>query len=192
MRQITVALSVAAIGLVIAGCGGSNESSPAASTTTSTRPPATQAALASFLLTPAEIDGALGVTGTSGKEKTDKLRDDVAKQQWPAGWKFPDDCIFAISSQRWPACANRQFKTPAGQDSPEMVWQVGPVANSNGTLTATLTMTMSDNGGTLTMTGQRALTVGNNVVIDVGVMRKDPPDLRVKVASRIAGKVDKQ
>jgi hypothetical protein len=52
---------------------------------------------------------------------------------------------------------------------------------------------MSTNGNPmLTMTCQRALTVRNNVVIDVGVVRKDPPDLAVKVASQIAGKIDKQ
>jgi hypothetical protein len=247
MRQLTAAVSVAAIGIAVAGCGGSNESSPASSTPTSARPPVAQAALAGFLLTPAEIDAALGVTGTQSKEKTDKLQDDTTKQQWPAGWKFPDECVFAVgpgespvyansgytavsgdddaasappggnepdpevaqllvlfpsakeandfftnSTQRWPACANHQFKTPAGPDSPEMNWQVGPVSNSNGTLTATLTMTASNNGNVMTMTGQRALTVRNNVVIDVGVIRKDPPDLSAKVANQLAGKVDKQ
>jgi hypothetical protein len=246
MRQLTAAVWIAATGIAVAGCGGSNESSPGSSSTTPSRPPIAQAALAGFLLTPAEIDGVLGVTGTQSKEKTDKLQDDTAKQQWPAGWKFPDDCVFAVgpgespvyagsgnnavsgdddvaslppgsnepdpevaqmvvlfpsakeandffntSTQRWPACANRQFKTPAGQDSPEMTWQVGPVSNSNGTLTATLTMTASKGDNALTMTGQRALTVRNNVVIDVGVIRKDPPDLASKVATQIAGKVDK-
>jgi PknH-like protein len=248
MRQLAAAISVAAIGISVAGCGGSNGSTPASSTTTSTRPPVAQPALAGFLLTSAEIDGVLGVTGSKSKEKTDKLQDDNAKQQWPSGWKFPDDCMFAVgpgeapvyagsgytaasgddemaslppnsnepdpevgqvlilfpsandasgffgtSSQRWPACANRQFTTPAGPDSPELAWQVGPVSNSNGTLTTTLTMTMSNNGNpVLTMTCQRALTVRNNVVIDVGVVRKDPPDLAVKVAGQIAGKIDKQ
>ncbi|WP_293345391.1 sensor domain-containing protein [Mycobacterium sp.] len=247
MRQVTAAVCTAAIGFAVAGCGGSNESSTASSSTTPARPPVAQAALSGLLLTPAEIDGVLGVTGTQSKEKTDKLQDDTAKQQWPAGWKFPDDCVFAVgpgespvyansgytavsgdddaaslppganepdpevaqllvlfpsakeanaffttSTQSWPACANRQFKTPAGPDSPEMNWQVGPVSNSNGTLTTTLTMTASNNGNVLTMTGQRALTVRNNIVVDVGVIRKDPPDLGVKVANQIAGKVDKQ
>lgn len=248
MRKLTPAVWITAIAVAVAGCGGSDDSSPASSSTTPPRPPVAQAALPAFLLTPAEIDGVLGVTGTQSKEKTDKLMDDNAKQQWPAGWKFPDDCIFAIgpgetpvyagsgntavsgdddvaslppgsneadpevaqvvvlfpsakeanaffttSSQRWPACANRQFDTPASQDNPAMAWQVGPFSNSNGILTTTLTMTVSNNGANvLTMTGQRALTVRNNVVIDVGVIRKDPPDLGVKVANQVAAKVGKQ
>jgi hypothetical protein len=160
-----------------------------------------QAALSGFLLTPAEIDGVLGVTGTQSKEKTDKLMDDNAKQQWPAGWKFPDDCIFAIGPGETPvyagsgntAVSGDDDVTPASQDNPAMAWQVGPFSNSNAMLTTTLTMTVSNNGANvLTMTGQRALTVRNNVVIDVGVIRKDPPDLGVKVANQIAGKVDKQ
>ena len=39
---------------------------------------------------------------------------------------------------------------------------------------------------------QRALTVRNNVVVDVVLMRKDPADFGVKVAAQIAGKIDKQ
>ncbi|UXA04784.1 sensor domain-containing protein [Mycobacterium sp. SMC-2] len=248
MRQLTAAISVAAIGVLLAACGGSNEGGSGSSTTTSSRPPAAQAALPGFLLTSADIDGALGVTGSKSKEKSDKLQDDNAKQPWPAGWKFPDDCIYAIgpgqapvyagsgytavsgdeevasappdsnepdpevsqvavlfptakeanaffatSAQRWPACANRQFTTPAGQDTPETGWQVGPVSNTNGVLSTTLTMTLRDNGNVLlTMTCQRALTVRNNVAVDVGAVRKDPVDLAVKLAGQIAGRVGKQ
>ena len=248
MRQLTAALSSAAIGILVAACGSGNDSGLASSTTTSTRAPVAQAALASLLLTPAEVDGALGVTGSKSKEKTEKLQDDNAKQPWPAGWKFPDDCLYAMgpgeapvyagsgytavsgddeaaslppeanepdpevgqvlvlfpsaneanaffstSTQRWPACANRQFTTPAGTDTPQTDWQVGPVSNAHGTLSTTLTMAISDNGiVVITMTCQRALTVRNNVVIDVAVIRKEPADLAVKVAGQIAGKVDKK
>jgi hypothetical protein len=100
MRQLTTAVAVAAIGMLVAACGDNKDSGPASSsttTTTSSRPPVAQAALAGFLLTPAEIDGALGVTGTSSKEKTDKLVDDNAKQQWPQGWKFPAECFYALN-----------------------------------------------------------------------------------------------
>ncbi|GAA4536040.1 sensor domain-containing protein [Mycobacterium paraffinicum] len=247
MRRLSAAISIAAIGLLVAACGSSNEGGPGSSTTTSTRPPVAQAALSGLLLGSAEIDSALGVTGSKSKEKNDKLQDDNAKQPWPAGWKFPDDCVYAIgpgqapvyagsgytavsgddevaslppnsnepdpevgqvlvlfpspkeanaffssSAQRWPACANRQFTTPAGQDTPETGWQVGPVSNANGMLSTTLTMTLRDNGNVLlTMTCQRALTVRNNVAIDVGVVRKEPADLAVKLAGQIAGRVDK-
>ncbi|OBH78655.1 hypothetical protein A5681_06285 [Mycobacterium scrofulaceum] len=248
MHQLTTAMSAAAVAILLAACGGSNGGTPSSSTTTSTKPPVAQAALPGLLLTSADLDNALGATGSKSKEKNDKLKDDAAKQPWPAGWKFPDDCVYAIgpgqapvyagsgytavsgddevaslpansnepdpeveqvlvlfptakeasafyatSAQRWPACANRQFTTPAGQDTPETGWQVGPVSNDNGTLSTTLTMTIRDNGNViLTMTAQRALTVRNNVAIDVSAIRKDPADLAVKLAGQIAGKVDKQ
>ncbi|ORB74135.1 sensor domain-containing protein [Mycobacterium scrofulaceum] len=248
MRQLATAMSTAAIGILVAACGGSNGGASGPSTTTSTRPPVAQAALPGLLLTSAELDSALGATGSKSKEKNDKLKDDAAKQPWPAGWKFPDDCVYAIgpgqapvyagsgytavsgddevaslppnsnepdpeveqvlvlfptakeanafyttSAQRWPACANRQFTTPAGQDTPETGWQVGPVSNADGTLSTTLTMTILDNGNVLlTMTCQRALTVRNNVAIDVSAVRKDPADLAVKLAGQIAGNVDKR
>ncbi len=248
MRQLSAAVCAAAVGILVAACGSSNDGAAGSSTTTSTRPPVAQAALTGFLLTSAEMDSALGVTGSKSKEKSDKLQDDNAKQPWPAGWKFPDDCLYAMgpgeapvyagsgytaasgdedvaslppnsnepdpqvdqvvvlfpsakeanaffttSAQRWPACANRQFTTPAGADTPETGWQVGPVSNTNGMLSTTLTMTLRDNGNVLlTMTCQRALTVRNNVAIDVGAVRKDPADLAVKLAGQIAGKVDKQ
>lgn len=248
MRQLTTAMSAATVAILVAACGGSNGGAPGSSATTSTKPPVAQAALPGLLLTSADLDNALGATGSKSKEKNDKLKDDAAKQPWPAGWKFPDDCVYAIgpgqapvyagsgytavsgddevaslppnsdepdpeveqvlvlfptakeasafyatSAQRWPACANRQFTTPAGQDTPETGWQVGPVSNENGTLSTTLTMTIRDNGNViLTMTAQRALTVRNNVAIDVSAIRKDPADLAVKLAGQIAGKVDKQ
>lgn len=248
MRRLSAAVSAAAIGILVAGCGGSNGGTPGSSTTTSTRPPVAQAALPGLLLTSADLDSALGATGSRSKEKNDKLKDDAAKQPWPAGWKFPDDCVYAIgpgqapvyagsgysavsgddevaslppnsdepdpeveqvlvlfptakeanafyttSVQRWPACANRQFTTPAGQDTPETGWQVGPVSNANGMLSTTLTMTIRDNGNVLlTMTCQRALTVRNNLAIDVSAVRKDPADLAVKLAGQIAGRVDRQ
>ncbi len=250
MRQLSAAISIAAIGVLVAACGGSNGggSGSSTTTTTSTRPPVAQAALSGFLLTSADIDSALGVTGSKSKEKIDKLQDDNTKQPWPAGWKFPDDCIYAFgpgeasvyagsgytavsgddevaspspdanepdpqvgqvlvlfpttkeanaffttSAQRWPACANRQFTTPAGPDTPETGWRVGPVSNANGTLSTVLTMTIRDNGNVLlTMTDQRALTVRNNVAIDVSAVRKDSVDLAVKLVGQIAGRVDKQ
>ncbi|OBH12514.1 sensor domain-containing protein [Mycobacterium sp. E1747] len=248
MRQLSTAMCAAAIGILVAACGGGNGGAPGSSTTTSAKPPVAQAALPGLLLTSADLDSALGATGSKSKEKNDKLKDDAAKQPWPAGWKFPDDCVYAIgpgqapvyagsgytavsgddevaspppnsnepdpeveqvlvlfptakeanafyttSAQRWPACANRQFTTPAGQDTPETGWQVGPVSNDNGTLSTTLTMTVRDNGNVLlTMTAQRALTVRNNVAVDVSAVRKEPADLAVKLAGQIAGKVDKQ
>ena len=103
--------------------------------------------------------------------------------------------MFAISLttvQRWPACANRQGTIPGDADAPEMQWKAGAVSNANGVLSTTTTVSATKNGTTLSQSCQRALTVRNNVVIDVDACRKDPGDLAVTVANQIAGKVDKQ
>jgi hypothetical protein len=256
MRKVSVTVAVTAIGVLVAGCGGgSNQSgSSSATTTTSSRPPVAQAALGGLLLTPAEIDTALGITGTTSKQKSDKF-DDNSKQQFPNGFKFPDECVFAMgpaetvaysgsgntavstdddvasaapppggnppatnepdpevgqavvlfpspkeanaffttASQRWPACANRQITVPGGPDNPEMTVQVGPIGNANNVLTTTVSVTATDKGTTLiSISYQRALTVRNNVAIDVAVTRKSPPELAATLAGQIGAKVDKQ
>jgi PknH-like extracellular domain len=99
MRRLTVGVAVAAVATLVAACGGSGGSGPASSTTTtsSTKPPIAQAALSNLLLTPAEVDSLLGVTGSVSSEKIDKLQDDSTKQQpQPSGFKFPDECIYAL------------------------------------------------------------------------------------------------
>ena len=253
MRRLTVGVAVAASATLVAACGGSGNG-PAASTTgtttttstTSSKPPIAQAALSNLLLTPAEVDGLLGVTGTASKEKIDKLQDDSTGTPGPPGWKFPDECLyakgpvaapvyagsgntavsgdmdttslnndqdmmlgqalvlfpsakeandfFATSAQRWPACADRQIAEPTTPDGTQTTYQVGPFANANGILSVTLTTTMSLGGqpNPMVLTAQRTLTVRNNVVVDVVLMRKDPADFGVKVAAQIAGKIDKQ
>ena len=250
MRHITAAVAVAAIGLLVAGCD-SNKSSPASSsttttTTTSSKPPVAQAALGSFLLSPAEIDSLLGTTGMASQQKFDKPLDDNGKQHWAQGWTWPADCIYALgpaegpvvadskftavsgdddtaplppgstdinsevtqavilfpsaddaksffttSAQRWQACSNRQF-TSSGDGTPDLAWKVGPISTANATLSATLSMSGTQNGTTQTMGCQRALTVRNNVAIDAFVCRNDAGDTGVQVANQIASKVDKQ
>ena len=101
--------------------------------------------------------------------------------------------FFSASAQRWPACANRQYTlTAAGQ--PDQVWTVGPVSNTNGTLSATHTL----GGGNSSVTWnwdscQRALTVANNVAIDVLACSENRSDSRsdsaVNIAHQIAAKV---
>jgi serine/threonine kinase PknH len=49
--------------------------------------------------------------------------------------------FLTASTQSWPACANRQY-TEINSGQPDKVWTVGPVSNTNGTLSATQT-----NGG---------------------------------------------
>jgi hypothetical protein len=245
MRRLLDGVAVAAVATLVAACGGGNESGPASSstTTTSSKPPIAQAALANLLLTPAEVDSVLGVTGSKSKEKIDKLQDDASKNPpGPNGGKFPDECayilgpvetqvytgsgntaiagdddttslnndqdidlgqavvlypsakqasdFFTASSQKWPACADRTFSAPAAGDNPEFTWKMGPFANNNGVLTITASLT-AGGPNPMTVTVQRALTVRNNVAVDVMLMRKDPADLAVKAAGQIAAKVDK-
>jgi hypothetical protein len=68
---------------------------------------------------------------------------------------------------------------------------VGQVDNANGILSTTVNLTINGTGGNVTMPCQRALTVRNNVVIDVDACRKDVGDLGVSIANQIAGKVGK-
>ncbi|MHA7651064.1 sensor domain-containing protein [Mycobacterium sp. ML4] len=253
MRSLTAAFTIAAAGLLVAACGGDNEtgttsSSSSSASSTASKPPVAQAALANLLLTPAEIDTAMGTTGMSTKDKADKLADDSNKQ-WPQGWKWPAECMYAYgpgenpvyagsgftaamgrddtaapatpgskdmdpeavqylvlfpsatdakaffdaSSKAWQACADRAIVTPGDANSPEANWKVGQVNSSNGVLTTTIALSMTDGSTTIGGTCQRALTVRNNVVIDVsGCGPKDPGDAGVKLANQIAGKVDKQ
>jgi serine/threonine kinase PknH len=86
--------------------------------------------------------------------------------------------FFTASSQRWPACSNLRY-TITGLGA----WDVGPVANTNGTLSATETR------DTHTWTCQRALTVRNNVAIDVTGCGNDRVDGAVDVTRWIAANV---
>jgi serine/threonine kinase PknH len=86
--------------------------------------------------------------------------------------------FFTASSQRWPACSNLRY-TITGIGA----WDVGPVANTNGTLSATET---SD---THTWACQRALTVSNNVAIDITGCGNNQVDGAVDITRWIAAKV---
>ncbi|CDO89476.1 nuclease PIN [Mycobacterium triplex] len=253
MRQCAVAVAVATTGILVAACGGSNgggtaSSSTTTTTTTSSKPPLAQAALASLLLTPADVDSVLGVTGSKVDKTFDALQEDKSAEVFPKDYKFPADCLyitgealtpiytgsgntavhgerdlapippnsndpnpdvtqfvvlfpsadqanafFNTSSQHWPACANHQETVPSGDpDGPDIQWKAGPVSNANGILSTTVSVTLGKGSDTISQTCQRALTVRNNVVIDVEACRKDPGDAGVSVAKQIAGKVDKQ
>jgi PknH-like extracellular domain len=124
MRQLTVSLAVAAVGLLVAACGGNDQSSPASSTTTKTttttttptQPPVAQAALPNILLSLAEVDGALGTTGTTSLEKSDKLSEHNANQQSRGGWKPPAECLYALDPGQTPVYANSGYVAVSGDD----------------------------------------------------------------------------
>ena len=100
------------------------------------------------------------------------------------------DAFFTASAQQWPACANRQFTTTVA-GKPDQLWTVGPISNTSGTLSATTTRNVST--GWAWESCQRALTVANNVVIDVDACNLNPSDApsdaAVSTAHQIAAKV---
>jgi PknH-like extracellular domain len=101
--------------------------------------------------------------------------------------------FFTTSSKRWPTCANRQETIPAGDaGSPGVQWKVGPVSDANGVLSATVFISLTKNGETKSQTCQRALTVRNNIAIDVSGCRENPEGTGVAIANQIADRVDKQ
>jgi serine/threonine kinase PknH len=95
--------------------------------------------------------------------------------------------FFNASAQRWPACSMRQFHY-INPGQPDQVWTVGPIAITNGTLSTTATVV----GGS-GYACQRALTVSNNVAIDVAVYAVNPAHAAVfNIVDQIAAKVAKQ
>jgi len=68
------------------------------------------------------------------------------------------------------------------------VWSVGPVSNTNGTLSATQTQ-LSAQPKIIGWACQRALTVANNVAIDVSECSSSQSGLAVNIAHQIAAKV---
>jgi hypothetical protein len=89
--------------------------------------------------------------------------------------------FFAASAQQWPAChdyTHVQSRTH---------WMVGAVANTNGVLSTT--STLQDPPATGWKACGRALTVKNNVVIDVNTCSVDPKNSAVDIANQIAAKV---
>ena len=89
--------------------------------------------------------------------------------------------FFAASAQQWQTCheyTHVQSKTK---------WTVGPISNANGVLSTT--STLQDPPATGWKACGRALTVRNNVVIDVNTCSVDPKNTAVDIANQIAAKV---
>lgn len=101
--------------------------------------------------------------------------------------------FFTASTQLWPSCANRTYAFPqAGK--PDQLWTVGEVSNTDGTLRATKTLSGGDQRGTWNWEScQRALTVVNNVAVDVDACSQIQSDAHsdsaVDIAQQIAAKV---
>jgi len=113
---------------------------------------------------------------------------DQAHQVWQAVVSFPsaNDAarFFGASVQRWPACSNRQYHYINDPGQPDTVWTVGQIANISGD---TLSATRGGEEGAC----QRALTVSNNIAIDVATCPNNPGNTAVIIAHQIAAKVAK-
>jgi len=91
--------------------------------------------------------------------------------------------FFTASAKQWQSCSNRQYTfTPQGQ-SPA-TWTVGAVSNTNGMLSVRRTQE-GGNGWNC----QRALTVRNNVAVDVSACSHNQGDFGINIAHQIADKV---
>jgi serine/threonine-protein kinase len=243
VAALVLGAAVVAAGIYI-GTKNSNNSQPSTTsqpttTTPTTAPPVAEAALEGLLLSPDQINNAMGATGMTVKGTgTSMNSDDVPYQAclrmyhpaeaaayagsgWSAmrgqalkdpgahGWTdavfqfvvlFPSaqnaSAFFTASAQQWPACSNRQF-TAHAPGKPDVVFTVGPVSNTNGTLSATM---IQEPGGDSSWTWDweschHALTVANNVAIDIKTCthnRSDPQSgAAVNIAHQIAAQVPK-
>jgi hypothetical protein len=96
------------------------------------------------------------------------------------------NAFYDASVRRWSACANRKFSEHP-VDKPEIVWTVGEAHKVGGTLSTSEVQDSSDG-----WTCQRALTVRNNVVIDVATCGSFVPggsavDLAGQIAAKVSG-----
>jgi serine/threonine kinase PknH len=252
-QRTTIALVAAAIGLVVvilAGVGitsyllrqpSTNSAPPTTTRTTAptTAPAVAQGSLDGLLLSPDQINSAMGATeivltrtrtttyddspGVADKACLPLLNAAQSAVYTGSGWTamrsqelrdqpfgkwthlvdqvvvlFPSaqgaDALFTASTQQWPACSNRQYNWTTTAGKPDQVETVGPVSNANGTLSATETASGGDSSWTWDWdTCQRALTVANNVAIDVRACSQNRSDSQsdagVNIARQIAAKV---
>jgi hypothetical protein len=91
--------------------------------------------------------------------------------------------FYGASGQRWTACANRNYtRTP--KDQAPQTWSTQAAANTNGTLS----IRRPEEGGN-GWNCQRALTVRNNVAIDVLACSYTQGDFAETIAAQIANNV---
>jgi hypothetical protein len=233
VRQIT-AVVVAGICVMTAACGTNTQKASTPITTSTSPPPVAVRALEGLLLSPADINTAMGakdmsaaVSYTKMSDVTSELSDNVkdcqmvvlpaqlpvyANSRWTAvrgqslhepgeGAEFKHTVDQAVVSfptaadatafyntsvQRWTACANRNYtRTPKGE-SPR-TWSTQAATNVNGTLS----IRRPEEGGN-GWNCQRALTVRNNVAVDVLACSFTQGDFADTVTQLIANKIVKR
>lgn len=134
-----------------------------------------------------------GWTGMRGQRLDDSADDPKRRKNYAiqAVVAFPSahdaNAFYESSAQSWAACSKRRYSdvTP---NQPDNVWTVSDITKDNGTLSATQIQEAGDG-----WTCQRALTVRNNVAIDVVACTfSQSSSPAVDIASQIAAKAAKQ
>jgi hypothetical protein len=228
MRQLTAALAVVGICILAAGCisgshHGSKRSTTRSTATTTTAPPLADTALPAMLLSPDQINTAMGATGMTVTKTHFAMSDDsatmapkeclaidgsaqaqvydgsgysaVRDQTLQEGDNFTHyaeqavvlfpsanqaGAFFTASAQQWPAC-HQYTHTQSGS-----LWAVGPISNTNGTLSTSATQQNANAPG---WGCGRALAARNNVVVDVNTCSANPADSAVNIANQITARV---
>jgi hypothetical protein len=92
--------------------------------------------------------------------------------------------VFAVASAlRWPACHGYTHLQSGTQ------WTVGPISDTNGTLSVIATQQNARAGG---WACGRALAMKNNVIVDVNTCSPDPKNSAIDIANLIAVKVPRR
>jgi PknH-like extracellular domain len=96
--------------------------------------------------------------------------------------------FYADSAENWGRCANGRFSFKLPEWPAEAMWTVGQVSDTDGMLKTSMLMEDGDGWGC-----GRALTAGNNVVIDVSTCsyNNETGDTAVTIAQDIADKLPK-
>ena len=110
MRHFAATFVVSGVGMLVAGCGGSNHAGPTSTTTvTSLIPrPVVERELESLLLTPAQINPLMGASGMAVIKKHDAMSDDSSTMK-------PIECLAIDGSAQAPVYANSGFTAERDQ-----------------------------------------------------------------------------
>jgi hypothetical protein len=88
--------------------------------------------------------------------------------------------FFDASAQQWPACREYSHTQSGSQ------WSVGQISNANATLS---TVATQQNAGAPGWGCGRALSLRNNVIVDINACSANPADSASKIAGQIADDV---
>ncbi|KLO25729.1 sensor domain-containing protein [Mycobacterium haemophilum] len=141
----------------------------------------------------AKVYADTGWIGVRGQRLDDSIDDSMKRNHYAiqavVGFPSAQDAsaFYDASTQSWPTCSRRRY-SDSNPGAPDTVWTVAGVTNANGMLGTS----QAQEGGDGWIC-QRALTVRNNVAIDIvtcGYSQTGP--VAIDIASQIAAKVPKQ